>query len=84
MQQNDMAEKKRMYVDGTEVQGLVKVDEYKAEKGTIEVPEFHRIRNIQNGIMKIPLLVGVVKIQRSGGQLELFKNWFIMMKTMML
>jgi hypothetical protein len=75
-QKNDLAEKKRVLVDGQEVEGLVNVAEVSFEKGTIEVPEFKRIRNIQNGVTKVPKLVLIYKIKKGAAALTFFKNWY--------
>jgi hypothetical protein len=76
MQLNDMAEKKRVLIDGVEIPGLVDVGEILIEKGLIEVPEYHRIRQIQNGIKKIPVVTAVYKIQRGTPTLKFFRDWF--------
>ena len=56
MQNFDMAEKVRLYSDGEELPGLVNFGEMVVERGTIEVPEFKKIRNIQNGMEKLPII----------------------------
>jgi len=76
MQQHHMAEKVRLLIDGEEVSGLVKISEMSVEKGTIEVPEFRRIRMIQNGIQKIPVLELTYEVQRDTETLAFFRNWF--------
>lgn len=76
MQRNDQAEKNRILIDGVEVDGLVAVQEYSLEKGTIEVPEFKKIRIIQNGISKIAPLNLTYKIKRDSDTLKFFRDWF--------
>jgi hypothetical protein len=76
MQQKDMAEKRRLFVDGSELTGLVSVAEYKLEKGTIEVPEFDKIRVIQNGVRKLQPLEAVFKIQRNSQTLKKLWDWY--------
>ena len=71
-----MAEKKRVLVDGDEKPGLVNVGEIVVEKGTIEVPEFHRVRQIQNGIKKMPQVTLVYKVQRGTSTLKFFRDWY--------
>lgn len=55
-QRNDRALKVKILFDGEELDGLVKVNGIKVEKGMIEVPSYDRIVQIQNGIRKIPQL----------------------------
>lgn len=76
MQPNDMAEKKRVYIDGEEVPGFVYSGELRLEKGTIEVPEFKKIRSIQNGISKIPEYELRYKISRGTNTLKFFQDWY--------
>ena len=76
MQKGAMAEKKKVLVDGVEIPGLVMVGEIVLEKGTIEVPEFHKIRQIQSGISKIPAVDLTYKVERNSSTLEFFKNWY--------
>ena len=75
-QRNDLAEKKKVMIDGVEVQGLVRVQEIVLEKGQLEVPEFSRIRRIQNGIITIPAVEMTYKIQRDTGTLDFMKAWY--------
>lgn len=63
-QRNDLAEKKRVLWDGEEIPGLVSITEITYEKGIIEVPEFKRIRKIQNGITTFGEVTLVYKVQR--------------------
>jgi hypothetical protein len=76
MQRNDQAEKRKVYIDGTEVAGLVSCGEMKLEKGTIEVPEFSKIRIIQNGIMKYPPYELKYKLSKGTSTLSFFRTWF--------
>jgi len=75
-QRNDLAEKKRVYWDGVELTGLVSVSEITLEKGVIEVPEFNRLRKIQNGIMTMPEVTLVYKIQRDNSSLDFMVKFF--------
>lgn len=75
-QRNDMAEKVRLLIDGVELDGLVSVDEYPLEKGVIEVPEFSKIRVIQNGITKYVPLGAIYKIKRDSNTLKFLRDWF--------
>ena len=71
-----MAEKKRVLIDGEEVPGLVNFAEIPLEKGQLEVPEFHRLRRIQNGISTVPAIDVVYKIGRDTNTLKTFKDWY--------
>ena len=75
-QRNDLAEKKKVMIDGVEVAGLVRIQEIVLEKGQLEVPEFSRIRRIQNGIITIPAVEFTYKIQRDNGTLDFMKAWY--------
>jgi hypothetical protein len=75
-QNNDMAEKKRVYIDGEEIKGLVSVGEIPLTKGRIEVPEFKHIRKIQNGISTMPEIPFVYKISRGTNTLQFLQDWY--------
>lgn len=76
MQSNDMAEKKRVIIDGEELPGLVFAGELSLEKGSIEVPEFKKIRVIQNGVSKTPPQELRYKIARGTNTLKFIKDWY--------
>jgi hypothetical protein len=76
-QRNDLAEKKRIGFDGVEVPGLVNFAEVPLEKGQLEVPEFSRIRKIQNGISTVPAIEMTYKIARDTDTLAFFRDWFL-------
>lgn len=76
MQRNDLAEKKRVYIDGEEIAGLVRIAEINLEKGQLEVPEFSKIRRIQNGITTIPAIEMTYKIAKDTNTLAFFKDWY--------
>lgn len=75
-QRNDMAEKKRVLIDGVEIPGLVYVSEITHEKGGLDVPEFKNIRHIQNGVSSTPRLTLRYKITKDLATLEFFKAWY--------
>jgi hypothetical protein len=70
-----MAEKVRVLYDGVEKAGLVKYPGFLLEEGTIEVPEFSKIRNITNGVEKMPLLELGYKIARDTDTLAFFRSY---------
>ena len=63
-------------MDGTEIPGLVKVNDQKVEKGMIEVPSYDRIVQIQNGIRKIPQLEVEYKDSVGGSAADVYNAWF--------
>lgn len=76
MQKNDMAEKRRLIIEGDEIPGLVSVAEKALEDGVIEVPEFARLRRIRNGVRSIPEVEVVYKLGRDTETLEFFQSWY--------
>ena len=76
MQRNDMAEKKKILIDGVELPGLVNFQEITLEKGQIDVPEFKKIRKIQSGITTIPAVELTYKTARDTNTLQFLKNWY--------
>jgi len=76
MQRNDLAEKKKVFIDGEEIPGLVSFQEIVLEKGQLEVPEFSKIRRIQNGITTIPAVEMTYKISKDTNTLKFFRDWF--------
>lgn len=76
MQSFDMAEKVRLYSDGEELPGLVNFGEIVVERGTIEVPEFKKIRNIQNGMEKLPIIECTFKIARGSAIQKILRDWY--------
>lgn len=77
MQKNDLAEKKKIMIDGVEIPGLLNVQEIPLEKGQLEVPEFSKIRRIQNGMSTIPAVELTYKIQRDTETLNFMKDWYL-------
>lgn len=75
-QRNDLAEKKRLLFDGEEIEGLVNFGEVNLEQGTIEVPEFDRLRRIKNGVTEIPEIEATYKIRRDSEALPFFREFF--------
>jgi len=73
---NDIAEKHKILVDGEEVAGLVSVGDIVLEKGLIDVPQFKRIVQVQNGITKIPAVELVYKIAKGSKTYKTFNDWY--------
>lgn len=76
MQPNEMVEKKRVEIDGVEIAGLVYAGEMKLEKGTVEIPEFRKLRTVQNGITKYPPYELRYKLNRGGNTKSFFEDWY--------
>ena len=75
-QRNDLAEKAKLLWDGEEIPGLVSISPTTREKGVIEVPEFRRIRKIQNGITTFSEQTLVYKIQKDSKAHLFWKSFF--------
>lgn len=75
MQQNDVAYKQRVLVDGEEIPGLVSIGEMAFEEGVIDVPETYKTRHIKNGVTNVPLIEGVWKVGRDTTTWGYFKSW---------
>lgn len=76
-QRNDLALKRRVLIDGNELPGLVSVGEIAFEKNVIEAPEFNFIRNIQNGITKVPQFDLVYKLDKGSATLPFLRSWYM-------
>jgi hypothetical protein len=76
MQRNDLSERKRVYWDGVEIEGLAAVGEIPLEKGEIDVPEFDRVRKIESGVITIPTVEMTYKLRRGGQAITFFRDWF--------
>lgn len=76
MQTNAMAEKKKVFIDGVEIEGLVSVSEIPREKRTIEVPSFSTIRDIQSGITKLPPMEMVYSLKRGTNTLQFWEDFY--------
>jgi len=75
MQQNSMAMKARFLVDGEDLPGLVKLGENPLENGVIEVPEFGRVKKIQNGVTVYPEIPATFEIRRNTNTRKKLNDW---------
>lgn len=75
-QRNDRAEKRIVEVDSERLSGLVAVAEMTLEKAVLEVPEFDRIRKIQNGVRSIPTMNPTYKLAAETNTEQLLSDWF--------
>lgn len=76
MQQNSMAEKKIVKWDGSEIPGLISVDEIKLEKAMIDAPSFKKIRKIQSDITTIPAVNMKYKTDRNTNTLQFWEDFY--------
>jgi len=76
MQANEMVEKKRSLIDGEEIAGLVYAGELLIEKGSVEIPEFKKIRTVQNGVVKYPPYELRYKLNRGTNTRSFFQAWY--------
>ena len=72
---SDQVLKYKLLVDGEELEGLVKMGEYKVEKGTAEVPSPDTIRTISNAVRKIPPIEADFKVTRGSRTLTILRAW---------
>lgn len=78
MQNNDMVEKLKVFIDGIEWKGLVRVDEVPWEKIVVDVPEINAIRKMSSSTVQFPVLNMTYKCNRKEKDTTLkgFKDWF--------
>jgi hypothetical protein len=76
MQRNDIALKRRVYIDGDEWADLVGTSKLGLEKDTIQVPEFSRIHETQNGVSKMPPIDLQYKVSKGSSTYERALNWY--------
>jgi hypothetical protein len=72
---SDMVEKRILEVDGEALEGLVSVDEYPLEEGTVDIPGQTKTVPVKNGVTKIPPVNMVFKITRNSKTLKTLQNW---------
>ena len=80
-QRPDIVEKKRVLIDGNELNGLVSCSPITFEEGVVDIPEPSRIRHARNGVDVVPRFTLVYKVQRDAASLTLFRNWKVNKET---
>jgi hypothetical protein len=75
MQPNSMAMKVRFLTEGEDLPGLVKLGEIALENGVIEVPEFARVKKIQNGVTVYPEVPATFEIRRNVKTRKYLIDW---------
>jgi len=71
-----MGQKISIEWDGTEIVGLVNVNELAREKDAIPVPFPDKIREITNGVSKIPTLELTYRTDRGTNTKKFFQDWY--------
>ena len=72
----DQVEKKRIYADGVEIEGMISIDEYTIEDGIVSVPGFQKIVPVKNGVKTIPSIGAVFKVTRGSATLKFMQDWY--------
>lgn len=72
----DMVEKRRILVDGEELEGLVNIEEPTVEKGVVNVPGADRLTPVSNNVRTIPQVPAVFKLTRNSRTLKVLQDWF--------
>jgi hypothetical protein len=75
MQKNAQVEKKKVYWDGEEIPGLIKVEEIKFENKTVDVADFAEEHTIDSNIKKIPPVVMTYRCDVGTKTLEFFEDF---------
>lgn len=76
MQNNDLARKIKLEIDGIERTNLVQFGEINREKTTAEVPSFAKLRSIQTGVDIIPPIEAGFKNQRNSDVNKFLRDWY--------
>lgn len=76
MQNNDMARKIKLEIDGGEFVNLVSFGEIPREKTTVEVPAFQKLRTIQTGVDIIPPIDVGFKVTRNSDTNTFLRDWY--------
>ena len=76
MQKHAMAEKKKVFWDGIEIDGLMSVGDITLEKSLVEVAEFNRKRQIQSDVTTVPAIEMEYLIKRDSNTLKFFRDFY--------
>ena len=76
MAKSDQVEKKRLLVDGEELEGLIGIDEYVIEDDVVDIPGLNKVVPVRNGVKKIPPIPATYKINRNSKTLKFFQDWY--------
>jgi hypothetical protein len=75
-QENSMARKIRVFMDGDEIQGLTNFGDVSLANNTIDVPTFNRILKIHNGVMTMPEVPLTFETRRNTNTRTLLRSWY--------
>ena len=76
MAKGDMVEKKRLNVDGNDLEGVIEVGEYVIEDTVVNVPGRKKTVPVRNGVKIIPAVPARFKITRNSKTYTLLKDWY--------
>jgi len=76
MQDQNLAKKIKIEIDGEEIPGLVSLTEILDEEGLIEVSGFSRKVNISDGVKMLQPIDVVYKVERDTQTLVFFRDWY--------
>lgn len=77
MQQNDMARKIKIEIDGLERANLIYVGAIERNQVVTEVPEFAKLKSIITGVDTIPPIDFGFKYTRDSETKQFFKDWYV-------
>ena len=70
-----MVEKRKFLADGEELEGLINIDQYSLEEGTVEVAGYSKIVSVKNGVTTIPAIGMTFKVTRNSKTAKIIQNW---------
>lgn len=76
MNRNEIGMKRKIFVDGQELPGLVETGPMNDEEGVVEVPGFGRKVEIKDGVKKFGALDATYKVQPDTITKQFFRDWY--------
>lgn len=76
MPKGDQIEKKKMLVDGEELEGLVNLGEYGAKDTVVEIPGQKKTVPVRNGVKIVPQIPSTYKLKRNSATLKRLEDWY--------
>lgn len=71
----DMVQKRKFLADGEELEGLISIDQYSLEEGTVEVAGYNKVISVKNGVTTIPPIGFTFKITRNSKTMKILQDW---------
>ena len=81
MAKADQVEKKRILVDGEDLEGLIAVEEYIIEDDVVQIPSRNKTVPVRNGVKKIPPIGASYKVNRNSRTLKVLQDWYNLKET---